>query len=297
MMKERSLHFIILIVTSLWLLILSCPQEGYSVELKVIVSIYPLEDITKNIGGKRISVKTLIPPGVNPHAYEPPPSDIKELGKASLFIKIGAGLEFWAEGFVRSVKKEIPVLDLSEGLKLLNPRDRHSHEGGDPHFWLDPIIVKSIVDRITLMLIRLDPEGRDFYISNASAYKKKLDELHETIKKRISLLKKKRFVALHPAWNYFSLRYGLKPLYIIEGCGREPRPGNIKRIIDTMKREKIKVVFSEPQFNPQIAEAIASEVGGRVLLLDPIGSPHSSGRKTYIDLMLYNLRQLEEALR
>ncbi len=272
----------------------------YGAEVSIVVSIYPLEDITKNIGKERVSVKTLIPPGASPHAFEPKPSDINELTKASMFIKIGAGLELWAEGFVRSQKKSIRIVDLSETIELLRGKD-HSHNGHsheiDPHYWLDPVIAKSIVDRITAELIRIDPSSKDFYITNATNYKKELDSLNETIKKRLSKLKKKRFVAFHPAWNYFSKRYGLEPLYIVEATGRELRPKNIKYIVDWMKKEKIGVVFGEVQFSPQIAEAIAYEAGARLLMLDPIGSPYIPERNSYINLLLYNTAQLEEALR
>jgi zinc transport system substrate-binding protein len=280
----------------------------YGAEVSIVVSIYPLEDITKNIGKERVSVKTLIPPGASPHAFEPKPSDIKELTKASMFIKIGAGLELWSEGFVRSAKKSIRIVDLSETIELLKGQDHQSHHGHsnshfrhqheiDPHYWLDPVIAKSMVDRITAEFIRIDPSSKDFYITNATNYKKELDSLNERIKERLSRLKKKRFVAFHPAWNYFSKRYGLEPLYIVEATGRELRPKNIKYIVDWMKKENIKVVFGEVQFNPQIAEAIASEAGARLLMLDPIGSPYIPERNSYINLLLYNITQLEEALR
>lgn len=271
------------------------PAGIYAEELNIVVSIYPLEDITKNIGKERVSVKTLIPAGASPHAFEPSPRDIRELTKARLFIKIGAGLEFWAERFVRSAKKDIKILDLSETIPLLKGvEEGHYH---DPHYWLDPVLVKSIVDSIAATLIRLDPLWKDFYIENATIYKKRLDALHEEIKKRISRLQKREFVALHPAWNYFSKRYGLKPFYLVEAPGRELRPGNIKRIVEFIKQKRIKVIFGEPQFSPQLVESIAAESGARVLFLDPIGSKDIQGRNNYIDLMLYNLSQLEEALR
>ncbi|MCX7792821.1 MAG: metal ABC transporter substrate-binding protein [Thermodesulfovibrionales bacterium] len=268
-------------------------------ELNILVSIYPLEDITKNIGRQRVTVRTLIPAGANPHAFEPAPSEIRELTKTRLFIKIGAGLEFWAERFVRSAKKDIRILDLSKNIPLLEAVEEghgHSHEG-DPHYWLDPVLVKSMVDSITATLISLDPGWRDFYIENATEYKKRLDDLHKEIKKRISQLPKKEFVALHPAWNYFSKRYGLNPIYIIEGAGRELRPGNIKRIIDFMREKKTKAIFGEPQFSTHLVEALARESGAMILMLDPIGGRDIPGRDSYINLMLYNLSMFEKALR
>lgn len=301
-MKSRIILSLI-IVLLLGLLSVSGASNSPG-EINVVVSIYPLEDITKNIGGERVNVKTLIPAGASPHAFEPSPSEIKALTRADVFIKIGAGLEFWAERFVKGARKNIKVLDLSLSVPLegivphYHDSKYHGPESGyDPHYWLDPVIARDIVDVITIELIRLDPAWKAFYIKNASLYKKKLSELHEEVKKHISRFNRKEFVALHPAWNYFSKRYGLKPLYIIEIPQIEPRPQKIKEIVERLKNKKIKAVFSEPQINPQIAKAIAREAGVRVLFLDPIGSPTISGRDTYIDLILYNTRMLEEALR
>ncbi len=299
----------------LWIIfMLFIPLKIHSEEvIPVIVSIYPLEDITKNIGRERVTVKTLIPAGSSPHAFEPSPAEIKEFTKAKVFIKIGAGLEFWAERFVRAAKRDIRVVDLSETIPLINgfkekghthehegfkeKGHTHEHGGADPHYWLDPVLVKSMVDSITATLIRIDPVWKDFYIENAVAYKRRLDGLHEEIKKRISRLQKREFVALHPAWNYFSKRYGLKPLYIVEATGRELRPGNITEIVKFIKEKNIKVLFSEPQLSPALVEALARESKARILTLDPLGSPQIPGRDNYIDLMFYNLSRLEEALR
>lgn len=245
-MMRKILIIFLTNILSLSLSVLS--SLSYGTEIPVVVSIFPLEDITKNIGRERVTVKTLIPAGASPHAFEPSPRDIKELTKARLFIKIGAGLEFWAERFVRSAKRDIKIVDLSETIALLKGIDEgHGHfHDADPHYWLDPLIVKSMVDTITATLIRLDPLWKDFYIDNATAYKKRLDNLHEEIKKRISRLPRKEFIAFHPAWNYFSKRYGLKPLYIVEAPGRELRPGNIKKIIEFMKEKKLKQYLPNP---------------------------------------------------
>jgi ABC-type Zn uptake system ZnuABC Zn-binding protein ZnuA len=105
-------------------------------------------------------------------------------------------------------------------------------------------------------------------------------------------------VTFHPAWNYFSKRYGLKVAGVIEESpGRESSPKHIAKIVSEIKRINSRIVFAEPQFNPKIAEVIAKEAGAKVLFLDPIGGADVKGRDTYIGLMRYNLSVMEEGMR
>ncbi|HWR88834.1 MAG TPA: metal ABC transporter substrate-binding protein, partial [Dissulfurispiraceae bacterium] len=106
------------------------------------------------------------------------------------------------------------------------------------------------------------------------------------------------YVTFHPAWNYFSQRYGLRVIGVIEESpGKEPTARHIARIVKDLKRLGARVVFAEPQFNPAVAEAIAREAGARVLFLDPVGGPNLPDRDTYVKLMQYNLSQMERAMK
>ncbi|GER92566.1 ABC transporter substrate-binding protein [hot springs metagenome] len=275
--------------------------------VKVIVSIHPLYDITKQIGKDKVIVKTLLPPAASPHTFEPTPKQMMELYNAKVFIKIGAGLEFWADRVVKAASnKNLVVIDLSNDMPLIYGIHEHEHEHGhghkgqtaDPHFWLDPVLTKKIVDRVANTLIKIDPQNRKLYTDNADSYKKELDRLNEEILQKVKIFKTKEYVTFHPAWNYFSKRYGLKVIGVIEEApGRELAPRDIARIIQGLKKSNARVVFAEPQFNPKIAEAIAKEVNAKVLFLDPIGAANIPDRDTYIKLMRYNLLQMEKAMR
>jgi len=284
------------------------PAELFAEQIKVVVSIHPLYDITKQIGKDKVIVKTLLPPAASPHTFEPTPKQMMELHDAKIFIKIGAGLEFWADRIVKAVSnKNLIVVDLSKGMPLIHGTHKHEHDespkifsgrAADPHFWLDPVLTKKIVDKITNGLIQIDPQNKKFYADNAEYYKQQLDKLNEEIIQKIHQLKTKEYVTFHPAWNYFSKRYGLKVVGVIEEApGREPTPGDVARIVKELKRSNIRVVFAEPQFNPKIAEAIAKEAHARVLFLDPIGASNAPDRDTYIKLMRYNLSQMERAMK
>jgi zinc transport system substrate-binding protein len=293
---SRKWKFTILLFTFYFLLLTS---YAYAERIKVIASIVPLADFARQVGGERVDVKLLLPPGASPHTYEPTPKAIKDVADARIFIKIGAGLEFWAEKIIKaSGNKRLIVIDSSQGVSLIKETHSHSHSTSvaDPHIWLDPIIAMDIVTKIEKALIEADPHNSEFYKKNASLYRERLSQLDKEISKKVKEFKLKEYVTFHPAWNYFSRRYGLRVAGVIEESpGREPSPRHIVRIVKEVKRIGSGVVFAEPQFNPKIAEAVAKEAGARVLYLDPIGG--QKGRETYIEMMRYNISVMESVMK
>ncbi len=263
-------------------------KPGLSNRVKVIASIAPLADFAKQVGGEKVDVRLLLPSGASPHIYEPTPRAIKDVSDAEVFIKTGAGLEFWAEKIIKaSGNKKLIIVDSSSGVSVV---------GADPHIWLDPVIASSIVTKIEKALIKADPQSSEFYRQNASVYKEKLSVLDKEISDKVKTFRIKEYVTFHPAWNYFSKRYGLKVAGVIEESpGKEPSPKHIAKIIKEINRIGSRVVFVEPQFNPKIAGAVAKESGAKVLYLDPIGG--QKGRETYIDMMRYNISVMESVMR
>lgn len=289
---------IIAVILSLFLLTTVSPS--YARQIKVIAGIAPLADFVRQVGGDRVDVKLLLPPGASPHVFEPTPKAVKDVSVADVFVKIGAGLEFWAEKIIQSSgNKKLIIVDSSSGIQLIKHHDEHEAHGpsgADPHIWLDPVIAISIVAKIEKALSEADPQGAGVYKKNASAYKEKLSLLDRDIAGRVKTFRIKEYVTFHPAWNYFSQRYGLRVSGVIEEApGKEPGPKHIAKIIKDIKRTGSNVVFVEPQFNPKIGEVIAKEAGAKVLYLDPIGG--QKGRETYIEMMRYNINAMERAMR
>jgi zinc transport system substrate-binding protein len=304
--KKRILMKQLLILLSIFLIISSnayageidpVRNPGLSNRVKVIASIAPLADFVREVGGENVDVKLLLPPGASPHVYEPTPKAIKDLSDAKIFVKIGADFEFWAEKIIKtSVNKNLIIVDSSSDIELIKEPHAHAASGIDPHIWLDPLIASSIVSKIEKALIEADPNNKAFYKKNTSLYKEKLSQLDKEISEKVRTFRIKEYVTFHPAWNYFSRRYGLRVAGVIEESpGKEPSPKHIAAIIKEINRLGNKVVFVEPQFNPKIAEAIAEESNARVLVLDPIGG--QNGRKTYIDMMKYNISVMESVMK
>ena len=288
----------IAVILSVCILLTTSPS--YAGKVTVIASIAPLADFVRQVGGDRVDVKLLLPPGASPHTFEPTPRIVKEVSTADLFVKIGAGLEFWAEKILQaSGNKRLTVVDSSSGVALIQHTDEHDiHEVGgvDPHIWLDPSIAISIVSKIEKALSRIDPQGAAFYKKNAAEYKRKLSALDKDIASRVRTFRTKEYVTFHPAWDYFSKRYGLRVSGVIEEApGKEPSPRHIATIIREIKQTGSNVVFVEPQFNPKIGEVIAKEANAKVLYLDPIGG--KDARKTYIEMMRYNINAMEKAMK
>lgn len=292
---------------SLYILsVLFTAQISYAEQVNVVVSIYPLRDIVQQVGGDRVNVNFMVPPGASPHTFEPTASDMTKISKSKLFIIIGSGLEFWADKALKAARgKNTRIIVLSKGMKLLHEKPDHEEHGGhhdnetaDPHIWLDPLIVKDMAQEIADTLAEIDPVNRSYYMGKVVSFKKELDQLHTEITESIKTFRTRGYVTFHPAWNYFSRRYGLNVLGVIEESpGKEASPKHIAGIIRAIRHSGAKAVFAEPQFNPKIAEVIAKEAGARVLFLDPIGSPDLKGRDGYLALLRYNLTILQEAMK
>jgi zinc transport system substrate-binding protein len=273
-------------------------------KIKVVATIAPLADFARQVGGDKVEVTLLLPPGASPHTFEPTPKVVREISQARLFLKIGSGLEFWADRMLQSAPANIRIVDSSSGVDLIKG-STHDHDHNyqsrgqtntDPHIWLDPLISAQIIAKIETALSRTDPSNAVYYKKNSAAYQEKLRALDKEISGRTRLFRAREYVTFHSAWAYFSRRYGLKVAAVIEESpGKEPAPRHVKKIIEILKSLNTRVIFAEPQFSPKIAETIAREAGAKVLFLDPEGG--QKGRETYIEMMRYNLTIMEQALR
>ncbi len=278
-----------------------CREAEPPENLLVVASIFPLADFVRNVGGDLIQVEVLIPGGASPHTYEPTPRQVEAVSRSRLFVKIGLGLELWAEKVLSAAGPELRVLEVSQGVEVIKG-DEQGHRGvhrdhGNPHIWLDPIIAKAIVSRIEEALVEIDSAHTAIYRHNGQQYRSQLDSLDQQIRKRIANFKTHQFVAFHPAWAYFARRYGLEQVAVIEPApGKEPTPTHVAEVAQVLEQIDARALFAEPQLNPKVADAIARETGIPVLMLDPLGHPNQQDRDSYLKLMETNLSVMEEAM-
>ncbi|MDD3579985.1 MAG: metal ABC transporter substrate-binding protein [Desulfobacca sp.] len=264
----------------------------------VVASIIPLADFCQNLGGERVQVEVLVPPGASPHIFEPPPSVIGTVKQAQALVYVGAGLDPWVKRLLDSRDpRNLVVVEAARVIALIRQGDSHPHEQGNPHVWLDPVLAKGICQDIAQALIIIDPSHRQDYEANLINYLHRLEELHNDIKNTVASFTHRQYVCFHPAFTYFAQRYNLQEVGVIEiAPGREPSPRQIQNIIDSIHRYEMRAVFAEAQLSPRIAEVIAREAGVQVLLLDPLGGRPPYGTD-YLELMRYNLSIMAQALR
>jgi ABC-type Zn uptake system ZnuABC Zn-binding protein ZnuA len=262
-------------------------------KLKVAASIPPLADFVRQVGGDRVEVELLVAPGSSVHTYEPTPRQVQFLAGAQLLVLNGLSLEFWADDLVHGLGRKAPlVVDTSRGILGLA-----EEEGGpDPHIWLDPSKAQIQVENIRDSLIQVDPAGAEVYRKRATQYIERLQALDREILSRTRAWQRRRFIAFHSAWRYFATRYGLEQVTVIEEFpGKEPSPQYLAEVVRKARALEAGAIFAESQLSPKAAQTIAAEAGKEVLILDVLGGV--PGRTTYINLMRYNVDQMEKALR
>lgn len=281
------------------------PAAGTGDRIKVTTTIYPLYDFTRNIGGDRVEVFNLLPPGAEPHHWEPTAGDVIKISTSQVFIFCGAGLEPWAENILKnSSNGKTTVVDSSSGVKLLQ-EGGEQHEGGhgkeseDPHIWLDPSNAAIMVDNILSGLVKADPANRDYYTANAQSYKGRLADLDGRYRAALAGARIKYFVVSHDAFGYLAQRYGLEQLPI-RGltADAEPSPARMAEIVDLVRKHGIKHIFYETLVSPAVSKAVARETGAQTLVLNDIAGlseEEISQGKNYLTVMEENLENLKKA--
>lgn len=278
--------------------------------LPVAAGIFPIADALKQIGGDRVEVTTLLPPGQTPHGYEPTPLLAERLAGSRLLVLVGRGVDDWARRSAMASGARAPrILDLGSPANgpTRPPASQHlpeehdhddpeGHEGTDPHTWLDPVMMMGFCDRMADALCQLDPPEAETYRANARRFRKELDDLDKLCADRLKGLPRKEFVTLHAAFGLFADRYGLKQLALRHTHAEESGPKRMEELIAFIKRHRVKVVFGEPQFPRERMEAIARQAGVETAILDPIGAAGVPGRDGYIALMKTNLDTFVAAL-
>lgn len=263
--------------------------------VKVVTTTTQLTDFARIVGGDRVEVYDVIKANVDAHEFEPAPVDIEALRGADLIVRNGVGLEEWLEPALESAGAEAPMVDATDGIEL---RD------DDPHVWLDAIKARSMVANVSRALTAINPENASTYSVNDAAYGAQLDALDAEIRTAVGRLANKKLVTNHDAFGYYVDRYGLEfvgsviPSFDSQA---ELSSRDLSQLVDRIKAQGVKAVFSEASLPPKTAEAIAAESGVRVvagddaLYGDSLGPPGSAG-DSYLEMMRHNTRVIVENL-
>ncbi|MCX7736773.1 MAG: metal ABC transporter substrate-binding protein [Candidatus Kapabacteria bacterium] len=284
----RTKVFKFIIVVAAFIILNACSEQKDN-SPKYTVTCLPLKYILMEIIGNEEDIAVLVDAGYSPHTYAPPPSVMKKMENSKVIFFVEDHYDKWA---IKDSYK-----NLTEVFKLL-PESfiiRFDEHEVDPHFWTDPLAVKTIVPDLTQILIEKEPEKAEIFKENANKFMDKLNQLDQKINDILEPVKGSEVFLFHPSFNYMLKRYGL--IYagsIEESPGKEPSPKYISDLIAKIKKSQTKSIFSEPQLSEKSAESIAEAAGLNIYVLDPLGG--IDDRNNYFNLMLYNAQILLKAL-
>lgn len=278
-------------------------------KLQVVATTTIVGDVISFIGGSEIELKVLMPFNVDPHAYEPTPSDLRALSDASVVFINGLGLESSLYDYLYPLQDRVPVISLSVGvatkeLEVVEGEqqlDEHD-QGVDPHVWFDPTNVKQWANRIATSLAQLDPAKRSVYEEHGQTYTTFLDNLDEWIMESVNQVPVQRriIVSDHYIFGYFADRYGFEivgaviPVY---SSAAEPSARELAQLEETINRLGVNVIFVGETIDPRVAKSLAEDSGIDLVSLytgslsDPEGPAAS-----YLNFMQYNVSQIVNAL-
>lgn len=275
----------ILVVVALAALICGCvsQEELPSGKINVVTTIAPQKELIKSVGKEKVEITAMVPPGAEPHTFEPTPSQMRAVANADLYIMNGAGLEFWMDKLLQ-VNKKMVVVDSSKGIDLVWESEGET----DPHIWLSLRNAAVQLENICQGLIQVDPANKDFYLKNKEDYEQKLQSLDAELNQSFANAHRKIFVVHHPAWTYFARDYNLEQVPLMEN-EKEPGPKYLGKVIELARKNNITAIFVEPEFNPKAAEVIAREMNASIIDLDPLA-------ENYLENMRHAGKKISESL-
>lgn len=297
-MRKYCFTLMLVALVALWGIVPANAQAKPSGKVKVFVSIVPVAYFVERVGGPFVEVSVLIGPGQEPHSFEVTPRTVAKLAAARVLFILGFPFEESLVKKIGSTFKNLEVVNLQQGIKLRGLTEEeteaeegghghgpgeakeHEHEGGamDRHTWLNPQLAKVQAKTIADTLMRIDPAHKDMYERNLKDFQADLDAVHKQLTKALAPVKGKRFFVFHPAFGYFADAYGLKQVPV-ELEGKEPTPRQLARLIERAGKDGVKIIFVEPQFSKKTAEALAKNIGGAVVPLDPLAADYLKNLK------------------
>lgn len=271
------------------LLVAGCGSAaGSSGKTSVVAAFYPLAFAAEQIGGSRVDVTNLTPPGAEPHDVELTPQEVGHIQTADVVLYLSHDFQPAVEQAVGGANGT--RVDALEGIGL---REGSGDEAGkaDPHVWLDPFLYARVVKKIGAAL------GRP---RRAAALARRVQALDRAYRSGVVDCKRRDFVTSHAAFGYLAARYHLHQVPITGiDPESEPSPQHLQSLIQLVRREHVATVFFERLVSPRLAETVARDAGVKTAVLDPIEglTPAEQDKGfTYFTLMRQNLRELRTAL-
>ena len=272
------------LISGAFLLIGSGPAQAGK-KLAVFVSIPPQKYFLHQIGKQRVDVQVMIQPGASPATYEPKPRQMAAISRTHIYFAIGVPFEKTWLKKIAAANPDMQVVHTDHGIQKIRMATNHTeserhrekdHHGElDPHIWLSPTLVMTQARTILNALVEIDPDHRAVYEANTKVFISKLAALDDELKNIFAGRQGFQFMVFHPSWGYFARAYGLQQVPV-EIEGKNPKPAQLKALIEHAKKKHINIIFVQPQFSSRSAGLLAKEIGGQVIFADPLSPDWSA---------------------
>jgi zinc transport system substrate-binding protein len=247
--------------------------------LQVTVSILPQKWLIKRIGADKVSVQVLVDNGQEPHNFAPTPRQLTRLFRSKIYFTLDMAFERQVTRKIQQSGGRLLLIDCTRSIHRIpitdstpdagNNHGGHGRTGLDPHVWLAPVNLIAMAETMASELAAVDPAGAALYAGNLKRITAELRQLDSRISLTLAADQGASFFVFHPAFGYFAHAYGLhqEP---VEVAGKSPSPKQLRSLIQKARREKVKIIFVQPQFDARSARAVARAIGGEVVPLDPL---------------------------
>ncbi len=247
----------------------------------ISVSIPPQAFFVEKIAKDSVEINILIPPNSDEHTMEFKPQALKKLEQSKIYFLADLELEKILGEKFKSVLKNVKIVNINEGIHLLEGGHDHEHEHdhdghyaeeehaehNDPHVWLDPVLVKKLAQNITQALVQSFPKNKEFYEANLANFLKELDQMDAQIAEKLKNIKRNEFIVYHPSWAYLAKRYNLVQIPV-EIDGKEPKSKDLQNLIKLAKEKDIRVIFVQPGFPENSAKVLAKELNAQIVSIN-----------------------------
>ena len=279
----------------------SLPGAAVAAErLKVVTTFTVIADMARNVAGAAADVVSITKPGAEIHNYQPTPGDILKAQDADLVLWNGLNLELWFERFFRNLR-DVPSVVVSEGVEPMGIAEGPYTGKPNPHAWMSPTSALIYVDNIRKALVERDPRNAATYDANAKAYADEIMATITPIRDRLRQIPEARrwLATSEGAFSYLARDFDLKELYLWPiNADSQGTPQQIRKVIDTMREQKVPAIFSENTVSDKPARQVARETGaayGGVLYVDSLSDPDGPV-PTYLDLLRVTTETIAEGL-
>ena len=281
------------LLVKLFILLLPLPLLAADLP-QVLVSIQPLHSLASNVMKGVATPQLLVKGSQSPHTFSLRPSDMRKVANADLLVWIGESLETPMTNVLKSAKSKVHIIELGKSpeLERLESSEEegghhdHHHHDFDPHLWLSPDNAVEIVKLLVAELSRIDPTNRGRYFANGIKTQIKIKRMDRKLRRTLRRVRHQPYLVFHDAYQYFERHYGLNRVGAVTlSPERAPGAKHVRKLVNKIKSQQVKCIFSEPQFEPKLVTMLAKEGQVNAGILDPLGASLPTGSDLYFKLI------------